>query len=189
MPRLFIGWELPEDVRREVGAAVEPLRRKLPDASWVRPETYHLTFAFLGDQPESAVTRIGGWLDASFRDFARTEVRVTRPGFFLSAKRPRVGWLAVEPEEALVEVGERVREAMTKLELELDGKSFRPHLTLVRTRKGWRERDARSMLEVLAEFRSGPASFDRVSLFGSELTPRGAIHNALHTVGFVSATR
>lgn len=46
--RLFIATSFPESVLRELDERVRRVKTKVPLASWVRLETQHLTFAFLG---------------------------------------------------------------------------------------------------------------------------------------------
>jgi 2'-5' RNA ligase len=50
--RLFIAISFPESELRAISDRVSMVKTKLPPASWVRPETQHLTFAFLGEQQE-----------------------------------------------------------------------------------------------------------------------------------------
>ena len=51
--RLFIAISFPEQELRAISDRIAMVKSRLPPASWVRPETQHLTFAFLGEQPES----------------------------------------------------------------------------------------------------------------------------------------
>src|SRR5207245_10317214 len=91
--RLFIAATFPEEAVRPLNERLELLKPKLPRASWVRPETQHLTFAFLGEQDESAVNRIavaGG---------SRFEASLRGCGFFPNRRRARVGRVGPAPQE------------------------------------------------------------------------------------------
>src|SRR6476620_9347209 len=50
--RLFSATSFPAETLRSLNERVTMVKSKLPKASWVRPETQHLTFAFLGEQDE-----------------------------------------------------------------------------------------------------------------------------------------
>jgi len=56
--RLFIATTFPEEILRSLNERLASVRSKLPPASWVRPETQHLTYAFLGEQDEAVVDQI-----------------------------------------------------------------------------------------------------------------------------------
>lgn len=180
--RLFVGWPLPAGVRDEIVEALAPLRAKLPRASWTRPETYHVTFAFLGDHSEAVVPRLAEELDQVVHNVVETSVVARAPGFFPSIKRPRVGWIALEPAAALGEVAGRVRGAVRRAGLTMDEKPFASHLTLVRIREGWPPTAAQAFLDRLGPFETTAAPFGFVSLYSSRLEPSGAIHTELHRV-------
>ena len=86
--RLFIATTFPADVLRLLNERVAPVRPKLPPASWVRPETQHLTFAFLGEQPDALVDRIAPLLTSRLHGIARFEASLRGCGFSLQDRRP-----------------------------------------------------------------------------------------------------
>ena len=97
--RLFIATTFPQDVLRLLNDRIVLVRPKLPPASWVRPETQHLTFAFLGEQPESLVDRLSPLLTARLAKVARFDATLRGCGFFPNHRHARVGWVGAEPEE------------------------------------------------------------------------------------------
>ncbi len=61
--RLFIATTFPPDVLCGLNERVTRVKTRLPPCSWVRPESQHLAFAFLGEQgrdadPRSALPRV-----------------------------------------------------------------------------------------------------------------------------------
>jgi RNA 2',3'-cyclic 3'-phosphodiesterase len=48
--RCFIALPLPPRCRERLAETAELLKARLPESSWLSPETYHLTLAFLGEQ-------------------------------------------------------------------------------------------------------------------------------------------
>ncbi|HEV2721765.1 MAG TPA: RNA 2',3'-cyclic phosphodiesterase, partial [Thermoanaerobaculia bacterium] len=135
--RLFIATTFPTDVLRLLNERVAPVRPRLPPASWVRPETQHLTFAFLGEQPDALVDRIAPLLTARVSKIARFEAALHGCGFFPNPRHARVGWVGAEPEERFNGVAAAVRGAVKDAGVELDRSEFRAHLTMMRMREGW----------------------------------------------------
>lgn len=175
--RLFIAWSISPAAAREIARVVLPLKERLPSASWVRPEAYHLTFAFLGEQSEDLVAALEKSLAPRLLRHLAFDVRLSFPGFFPSPRRPRVGWLAADPAEPLVAIAKDVGARLKDAGVELDEKPFHPHLTLVRTRDRWTARHTEIFLRALDGFRVDAGRVDHVSLFSSRLEPSGAVHS------------
>ena len=165
--RLFIATSFPAEIVRDLNERVAPLKSKLPHASWVKPETQHLTFAFLGEQDESVVDRIHIEPGPAF------EARLHGCGMFSR----RVGWIGVEPRDAFIALAERVRAALNGIDF--DQKPFKPHLTLFRVRDQWPQSAVDAFKNAFADYGSAPFVVDRVTLYSSQLNPKGAIHTAL----------
>ena len=171
--RLFIATSFPEAVLRPLNERVATLKSKLPRASWVRPETQHLTFAFLGEQEESLVDRLqvpcGKAFEANFRGC----------GFFPNRRHARVGWVGVDPAGEFVALAGKIRGAVTAAGVELDQNEFRPHLTVMRIRDHWPPLSIDTFENALREYRSAPFAVDHVTLYVSRLSPDGAVHTPL----------
>jgi 2'-5' RNA ligase len=177
--RLFIATSFPGEVLRDLNARVTPLRPRLPAASWVREETQHLTFAFLGDQPETLVEQMAAPLSSALAALPRFEAQLRGAGFFPNPRHARVGWIGLEPEEKFKDIARVVREAVTQHGVQLDKGDFKPHLTLMRVRDPWPPASIDLFNRSLREYRSDAFTVDAVTLFSSQLNPKGAIHTAL----------
>lgn len=171
--RLFIATTFPADILRPLNERLEKLKPRLPHASWVRPETQHLTLAFLGEQEESVVDRIrvegGGAFDACLRGC----------GFFPNRRHARVGWVGAEPADRFVALAQRVRDGVTAAGVQLDQNEFKPHLTLMRMRDHWPPMAIDTFEKSLADFQSAPFAVHEVTLYLSRLDPSGAVHTPL----------
>lgn len=177
--RLFLATHFPGEVLRDLNARVAQLRPRLPAASWVREETQHLTFAFLGEQPEELVEQLGAPLQTALSAMPRFEARLRGCGFFPNPRRARVGWAGLDPEQSFVNVARAVREVVAKNGVQLDGADFKPHLTLMRIRDPWPPASIDLFNRTLGDYRSEPFALDSVTLFSSQLNPKGAIHTPL----------
>lgn len=132
--RLFLAVNLPAEVRHAIGDAAAPLRAVAPSLSWVSPEKVHLTVKFLGEQPEVMAERVA----AAMREVAARnrviDVEIGGVGAFPNFRRPRVVWIGVTPDPKLELLHHDVESSCESLGLPIDGKPFRPHLTLARVR-------------------------------------------------------
>ena len=71
------------------------------------------------------------------------------------------------------------RTAVDRTGIHLDRSEFKPHLTVMRMREGWPPLSIELFHKALREFRSEPFPVDGVTLYSSELNPKGAIHTPL----------
>jgi RNA 2',3'-cyclic 3'-phosphodiesterase len=177
--RLFLATAFPEDVLRALSDRVSPIKIKLPPASWVRPETQHLTFAFLGEQPESLIDDLAPQVERELKRVPKFEGALRGCGFFPNPRHARIGWIGVDPEERFVAIARAVRAAVGAIGIEADRAEFKPHLTVMRMREGWPPMSIETFNKALREFRSTPFAVDGVTLYSSELNPKGAIHTPL----------
>lgn len=174
--RLFIATTFPTAVTLHLNERVSALRPKLPSASWVRPESQHLTFAFLGEQPESIVETVSAPLQVALKAVPSFEAALHGCGFFPNPRRARVGWVGLEPEQPFEDIATIVRDVVTKAGVPLDGAQFRPHLTLMRVRDGWPPASIDMFERGLRDYRSDPFTVGEITLYSSQLNPKGAIH-------------
>jgi len=177
--RLFIATTFPPEVLRDLNERVARLKPRLPPATWVRPETQHLTFAFLGEQPESLVETVAAPLTTALATIERFEARLQGAGVFPNVRRARVGWGGLEPQQPFQGVARAVREVVTKNGVTLDNVDFQPHLTLMRMREGWPPASIGLFTKALEDYRSEPFEVSEVTLFSSELSSKGATHTPL----------
>jgi 2'-5' RNA ligase len=173
--RLFIATTFPAEVLGALNEKVTTVKSRLPHASWVKPETQHLTFAFLGEQDEEVVQRI------AFDAGEKFDAWLKGCGFFPNRRNARVGWVGVEPHDRFIELAERVRDGLRAVHVSLDEKEFRPHLTLMRIRDRWPPLATEMFENAFRDYHSLPFTFGSVTLYSSRLSPTGAIHTPLRT--------
>ena len=186
--RLFIATSFPEPELRAINDRVAKVKSRLPSASWVRPETQHLTFAFLGEQPESLLPKLTEAVESRLGGVPRFEGRLHGGGFFPNRRHARVGWVGAGPEDDFRAVADAVRGAVKDAGVELDRGEFRPHLTLFRIRDQWPPACTEIFVGAMQDYESAPFAIDGVTLFSSVLNPKGAVHTPLRTFALASST-
>ena len=173
--RLFIATSFPPEALRPLNERLEKLKPRLPRASWVREETQHLTFAFLGEQEEAFVDRI------QISDGRKFDACLKGCGFFPNKHHARVGWIGAEPRAQFVDLAERIRGAINDAGVKMEQNEFKPHLTVMRIRDRWPPRSLEMFEEGMRDFQSAPFAIHEVTLYLSRLDPAGAIHVPLRT--------
>ncbi|RCG22481.1 RNA 2',3'-cyclic phosphodiesterase [Sphaerisporangium album] len=168
--RLFVALSPPQEALAEVAGAVELHVEGWPELRWAAPETWHLTLAFLGEVPETALPGLKTRLARAAGRYPPMTLAFRGAGAFPSARRARVVWLGVEGGDAVLSrlaasVAAAGRRAGAPYE---DKKPYHPHLTLARARPK-EGLDVTPLVGELKEFAGTPWRADAVHLMRSHL--------------------
>lgn len=173
MIRAFIALPLPDAVRRRL----ETVQFLLPLPRRVVPDSFHVTLAFLGAQPETV-------LEDLHDDLATIQAPVLHlqlEGFGLYGHpRPRSLHACVAPDPELVQLQRRIARACRFAGIVLEARRFDPHVTLGRFAPGIA--DTMRLERAVADgagFRDGPFAVDRFALLRSDLGAEGPRHSVL----------
>src|SRR5579863_10521134 len=98
--RLFLGLEIPADLKRRLDAVVAPLR-PLAKLSWSPVENLHVTTKFIGEWPEERLQSVKDAV-AGVPAPAAFEIAVRGLGWFPNNGNPRVLWAGIDVARALV---------------------------------------------------------------------------------------
>lgn len=178
--RSFVALPLPEATLRTIGKLQQELATALPGVRWVKPETIHLTLAFLGDIAEDSLEKLGRSMLSIGHLHSPVTATFSGVGAFPSRGRPRVVWLGLDGGDTLSRLHEALNTELEFLQLPIDKRPFVPHLTLGRSRKPIP--GAGRILESFSDRNCGSAQLDRLVLYESRLGPQGALHLPRRTV-------
>jgi 2'-5' RNA ligase len=181
--RLFLALNLPARVRAGLYAATAPMRAAAPALAWATEERFHLTLKFLGDQPEERIAALDRALGAVTPRHAPLVLQVAGLGAFPNLRAPRVVWVGVGHDPKLELLHHDVERTCHALGYDLDGRAFRPHITLGRVR----DRLAPPVANALARAArrvsyAAAAEVGSVDIMASELEPSGARYTMLATL-------
>ena len=172
--RLFVAVELEPELRRALRDATAPLRTLVPNAGWVAEERLHLTLKFLDEQPETFVAPLTAKMEQIASRHWPVPIRLRGVGAFPNLRRPRVVWVGIEPAPKLELLQHEVEEGCAALGVEVEGKPFRPHLTVGRLRG---DEDREAVRELARAARSirfrGDAIISSIDVMQSTLTQAG----------------
>jgi 2'-5' RNA ligase len=132
--RLFFAIELHESLRVALDHAIAPLRVTEPELAWVHVDKLHLTMKFLGDVAEWDAERLVEAADAVARRHRPFEMTLGGVGAFPNFRRARVVWIGVESDPRLELLHHDLELACEEAGFEVEGRPFRPHITLARVR-------------------------------------------------------
>lgn len=185
--RLFVAVNLADDVRRGIWTASEPLRRAGLPVNWVEPEGIHLTLKFLGDVGDERQEEIVRAVKQAAHGARPFHMPVSGFGAFPSVERPRVIWVGCEGVPPLELLQHHTEREMERMGFPLEGRPFRPHLTLGRARKDSRPASLRSLESLMngLVFEADPL-VQSVELMESRLGPGGAAYRTVHSVDLES---
>jgi len=178
--RLFIAIDLGEQVRGRVIEELAALQGLAPDAKWVRPESIHVTLAFLGHLPEAKVAGVRTAIENTSSTCRPLSLHVRGIGSFGSSRRPRVLWVGLEGDlELLGRAKQRLESELVPLGYEPEQRAFSPHLTLARSRNPSGDSNLLRCQERGRKLDFGSARVDRLILYRSDLSPKGARYTPL----------
>ena len=179
--RLFLALELPPETADALHAAAAPLRDLEPGLAWAPVHKLHLTLKFLGDADDDRLSRLAPLVDRVAMQHRPFEMSIGGVGAFPNFRRPRVVWMGVENEPRLELLHHDVETAAAEAGYELEGRPFRPHITLARVREPLRAGHTRPLARAAREVAFSATVFlDRLTLFDSAAAGAGAHYRPLH---------
>jgi RNA 2',3'-cyclic 3'-phosphodiesterase len=133
--RLFVALSPSPQARRHLADVVAPLRTQHDELRWTDPDAWHLTLAFLGHVDESILPALTERLGRAARRHPVLHLAFAGAGAFGSRRRARVLWVGLSGDrEPLRRLAGSVQAAARRAGIATEDRSYRPHLTLARTR-------------------------------------------------------
>jgi RNA 2',3'-cyclic 3'-phosphodiesterase len=175
--RLFFAVTLPEEIIARTAAQQEELRAKAGDEGikWTRPEQFHYTLKFLGEQPALKAHKAAETAKAVAVGAQPFELTLGGVGAFPNSNRPSVLWLgATSGAELLIDLATRLEMALVRQGFSRENKPPKAHLTLARMKTYAGETAAARLLRGVEVGEVGAFTVDRFVLMQSTLKPSGS---------------
>jgi 2'-5' RNA ligase len=184
--RLFIGIELPADVKTYLAGIADRCRRHMAPVAphavlrWVPQDNLHITLWFLGDVDERRLALLMEALGRPFRAAPFT-AQFASLGAYPPGGNPRVIWAGVEEgREDLQSLYAELAERLPALGFEPERRPYSPHVSLARVKDI--PRSEGSALRAVLQTSSGEAARFAVgglTLFRSRTLPSGSEYESL----------
>lgn len=177
--RLFIGVSIKsETVELVVKLWMnEPLSHSL--LNWVKPENWHITLFFLGNQQISDITLLQQIIEESFLSVPAFNAQLYGVGTFLYKYNPKVLWLGLENFQLMLLARSRMGELLLQNGFTFSNNPLRPHLTVARIKRLENSTSFQSFLSQNREVSFGSVAINHVILYESVLTSKGPVYNPL----------
>ena len=162
---MFVALAPPDDAKDELAGALQSAYEQHPHLRWNRIEDWHITLAFLGELPVTAVPILRPVL---------AQLAASRPPLRLGLNGgghfdERLLWSGIEGElEGLHLLADEVGTLVRASGVAFQGRTLRPHLTLARARRG-QQAGILSAAAGLADFVGRPWQAERLHLVGSNI--------------------
>ena len=176
--RLFIGIDVGEAWTHRLGATADALRDDLGRAvRWVRPELYHVTVVFLGNQPPEAVADLTTILENAAARVEPFELRLIDLGPLGRHEHGALVAIVHDTSGHLQRLRVELDRGLRQLGVTFDSKRLVPHVTLGRPRG----RSGPLQVSHVSLSDAPPLLVQDVNLVKSDLLPTGPRYELLST--------
>lgn len=182
--RTFIAIRLPEETKDFLGKLQDILKISDADVKWVKKENIHLTLKFLGEIEKKKIDEIIKIIDNLSNSISVFQLEVSEIGAFPKKEYPRVIWAGlVSGDKEMRQIAKELDNAICKIGLPKESRSFSSHITLGRVRSSLNKKQLIEQLNYLEGNFPKPkpkCKVDKITLLKSTLTPSGPIYEVLH---------
>jgi RNA 2',3'-cyclic 3'-phosphodiesterase len=183
--RTFIAVPLPQDCHRLLSRLQSEMRAMEADVRWTAVPSIHLTLKFLGEIDPDLVPKLAPALRSATASFSPFGLSLRGLGGFPNLRSPRVLWCGIEGDtEGLHRLQNAVEQTCASFGFEPEAREFHPHLTLGRVQGKRNLQRVLDYIKIGSDFEQ-PFAVDRVHLYRSVLTPRGANYSVLETIELI----
>ena len=179
--RTFVAVDLPGEVKLLASQLIDRLRPTAANVKWVTPDQMHWTLKFLGEIDLVDVNGICASVAEAVAPLEPFDIEVWGAGAFPDLVNPRTIWLGARSgTEEFVALHAAVERGLAGLGFRAEQRRFRPHITLGRVRRSHSGMDELGeLIQENAEFDGGPSPVFEVTIFSSELGPKGPRYEPL----------
>jgi RNA 2',3'-cyclic 3'-phosphodiesterase len=179
MKRIFIALKI--EAGETLLTLISSFRARLnkDQIRWTDTGNIHITLAFLGNTEENSIKAIISMLEEKCEGFGQFELVLKGSGYFRNISDPRIIWTGIEPSEKLVQLYSRIMNGLKDLNIKIEDRPFKPHLTIGRIKQ---LKDKESFLTVTEEFKDHEIQLvpvNEVILFESILLPSGPVYKPI----------
>lgn len=185
--RLFFAVTIPEGIIARVQAVQQELRAVIGDdgVRWTRPEQFHYTLKFLGEQPIKRAYEAIEVAQTLCDEQAPFALILGGIGAFPNNERPSVLWLGAHAGgDTLVDLAERLDAALFRRRFRREPRPHKAHLTLARIKSYAGEAAAARLLRNHRVGELGSFVVDRFVLMESILKPDGSEYTVVEEFRF-----
>ncbi|MBN2272239.1 MAG: RNA 2',3'-cyclic phosphodiesterase [Sedimentisphaerales bacterium] len=181
--RVFIAIDTDEVIKQDLTDLQTRLQAeadvKKGDVKWVNPNNIHLTLKFLGEIKDEQAFEVCNIAKGVASQHEHFDIDVETVGCF-GGKSARVLWIGAGRNCAqLLKLQQDLDEQLSQAGWPKENREFAAHLTLCRIRNPKASFRLAELADQYKEFKLGTFAADAVTVYQSELTPRGPVYTVL----------
>lgn len=183
--RLFIAIEIADAIRENLSKFQNDLKKTSTDVKWVAPENLHITLKFIGATDEEKIDDIITVINQSVINIKPFDLCYSGAGTFPAGKNPRVVFArAVDSNDVLVSLYERLNNQLSTLGITSDERKFEAHVTVGRIKTHKNIKKLMDCVSSYREFTFGKENIKHLVLMKSDLSREGPTYTRLKTISF-----
>lgn len=169
--------EIPEENKPQLRAIQKQLSDLVPQARLTESDKLHLTFAFIGEQPDEIKDELVDVLAHASKGITPFEITPAYIDGFPNIHYPKVIWAGVKDDiDKIIILRERIKDHLQTLNLDTDERRFIPHITIAKL--GEQEeislQTEEMMQKIMLDQHFSPIKINSIKLF--ESVPEGGFH-------------
>lgn len=169
MHRLFVAIRPPRAIR----AILLGLMESVPGARWQRDDQLHLTLRFVGEVDRHLAQDVAAALGAIHHP--RFDLALDRIGQFDRKGRLDTLWVGVTPHDTLKMLHNKIDQALVRVGIEPDSRTYLPHITIARFGRG--AGPVGGLMTLSGGITSEPYEMTEFCLYESDLGHDGAVYS------------
>ncbi|MBL7114273.1 MAG: RNA 2',3'-cyclic phosphodiesterase [Kiritimatiellae bacterium] len=179
--RSFVALDPGQMVRIGLERAIRKMAGTGAHVTWVPGRNLHCSLVFLGNITRDELQKLCDGLDACVACIPRFTLEVSRVGTFGRPGHPRVVWAGLEQHSRLAELYNSAFQAAGMLDITLDRRPFRGHITLGRVRGAHNLDALQKCLNGMRDQSFGSMVVEQVQVYRSVLSSTGAEYTLEHS--------
>jgi 2'-5' RNA ligase len=180
--RTFIAFDTPISIRERMSLLQSELKTSGADVRWESVDKFHITIKFLGSVEESVLSSVLSTIERAVVSYHPFDATYRSLGAFPNKKHPRVIWIGCENADGtLQQIKDTLDQSLLPFGFEIEDRTFHPHVTLGRVKRGRGMSDLTHMLENRT-FEPEQTTIGGILIMKSVLKPTGSEYSILRTV-------
>jgi RNA 2',3'-cyclic 3'-phosphodiesterase len=129
---VFIALEIPASIKCKLEEVCSKIKNDYSFKTWVHPEDYHITLAFLGKIESGRLDDLKIRLKENVMKLHTFPLEINHFGFFGHEDHPRIFWAGMKSQPDLYELQSKVALSCKEVDIPLEKRPYSPHVTLAR---------------------------------------------------------
>jgi 2'-5' RNA ligase len=182
MKRTFIGVKV--DAGEKLKDAILSIKEGLinENIKWVDFSNLHVTLSFIGDTEESMINRIVSVLKKDLKGFDNIDFEISGSGVFRNFNDPKIIFSGIENYNKLAGAHEIVKKGLAGLDIKLELRSFKPHLTIGRIKNLKDKDNLKCLIQKYEGTTLQNVTVSEIVFYESILLPEGPVYKPIDII-------